>query len=117
VPDQVLFLSAGDRCFLPAGCAGRELFGDAAWMRQAPAQTAGSRPSKLITEEAIPMMNRTKTMVAAGGVALALAGTGAGVAVAQTSTPAPAPKNGSAPNSAAPRCSVILATAFGHFAP
>jgi len=27
------------------------------------------------------MMKRTKTMVAAGGVALALAGTGAGVAV------------------------------------
>ena len=63
------------------------------------------------------MMNRTKTMVAAGGVALALAGTGAGVALAQTSTPAPAPPNGSAPNSAAPRCSVVLATALGYFAP
>ncbi len=40
------------------------------------------------------MMKRTKTMVAAGGVALVLAGTGAGIAVAQTaiiSTPAPAP--------------------------
>ncbi len=48
------------------------------------------------------MMKRTKTMVAAGGVALALAGTGAGVAIAQTSTPAPAPPNNSAPNPAAP---------------
>ncbi len=40
------------------------------------------------------MMKRTKTMVAAGGVALVLAGTGAGIAVAETSTaptPAPAP--------------------------
>ncbi len=49
------------------------------------------------------MMKRTKTMVAAGGVALALAGTGAGVAIAQTSTPAPAPPNNSAPTPAAPK--------------
>ncbi len=47
------------------------------------------------------MMKRTKTMVAAGGVALALAGTGAGVAVAQTS-PTPAPSTNAAPNGAAP---------------
>jgi len=63
------------------------------------------------------MMNRTKTMVAAGGVALALAGTGAGVALAQTSTPAPAPTNGSAPNSAAPRCSWSWRPPLGYFAP
>lgn len=48
------------------------------------------------------MMKRTKTMVAAGGVALALAGTGAGVAVAQTSTPTPTPPSSATPNSATP---------------
>ena len=40
------------------------------------------------------MMKRTKTMVAAGGVALVLAGTGAGIAVAQSTgsaQPVPAP--------------------------
>lgn len=46
------------------------------------------------------MMNRTKTMVAAGGVALVLAGTGAGIAAAQSSPPAS--PSSSAPNGAAP---------------
>lgn len=49
------------------------------------------------------MMKRTRTMVAAGGVALVLAGTGAGVAAAQTSTPPPAPTNSTAPTTATPK--------------
>ncbi len=58
------------------------------------------------------MMKRTKTMVAAGGVALALAGTGAGVAVAQTS-PTPAPSTNAAPNGAAPNNNAPKAHAPG----
>ncbi len=51
------------------------------------------------------MMNRTKTMVAAGGVALVLAGTGAGIAAAQSTPTPPAPPSNSAPNTPAPKTS------------
>ncbi len=56
------------------------------------------------------MMNRTKTMVAAGGVALVLAGTGAGIAAAQSS---PTP-NGAAPNTSAPKAHAPGAKHDGH---
>ncbi len=59
------------------------------------------------------MMNRTKTMVAAGGVALVLAGTGAGIAAAQSSPPPPAPPSNSAPNGAAPNTPAPKAHAPG----
>jgi hypothetical protein len=59
------------------------------------------------------MMNRTKTMVAAGGVALVLAGTGAGIAAAQSSPTPPAPPSSSAPNGAAPNTPAPKAHAPG----
>jgi len=63
------------------------------------------------------MMNRTKTMVAAGGVALVLAGTGAGIAAAQSSPPAPpssSAPNGAAPNTPAPKDHAPGAKHDGH---
>lgn len=59
------------------------------------------------------MMNRTKTMVAAGGVALVLAGTGAGIAAAQSSPTSPATPSNSAPNGAAPNTPAPKAHAPG----
>jgi hypothetical protein len=43
------------------------------------------------------MVKRTKTMIAAGGLALALAGTGAGVAAAQTTSTPPGPPTATSP--------------------
>jgi len=48
------------------------------------------------------MVKRTKTMVAAGTLALALAGTGAGVAAAQTTPTAPGPSTAATPAPASP---------------
>ena len=55
------------------------------------------------------MIKRTKTMVAAGTLALALAGTGAGIAVAQTTSTPAAPSTGTAATPAAPHAGKLHA--------